>query len=566
MALTSEKKSSYIYSFLLVVIFLLALVLRLWGINFGLGLNYHNDEGRKINDISSLVSGNTLTDIRSFRHPVFMRRYAAAVVSTVQVVTSSKLDYPRIHLISRISIAFLGALTVIPLYFLGKLLISRNAGLLAAIILAVVPTHVVHSHYIKEDIPLTFWLVLFLLAAIHVIRSGDKKYYIFAGLMGGLALSTKYTAVALVTVPLFAAHLLNIHRKEDIKWYSIKFFVRSLIDYRLWIAFLAMILVSIAVNIEFFMNLKQFLGGLSYEFLHAARGHQDVGIPSLPLFLSFHLRFSLWPGMTPLLLIMSFCGILAALWMNRKETKRLLEIFYLLFALLVFYLTVELSLLKPLGYERYVLPCIPILSLFAAYFFVFFKNSVKQTFLKSAGIIAASLIVIYTGIISAKYDSAMMPDTRDTAAQWLYKWMEESMPPDQSVALFEKPYYYLPYRILYSKFKDKFYVANDVALLFEKKPEYVVISNFAFDRYFIYEKYTTDYARDYQIFLRFYKTLFATHTPYIEFKPDFPKMGFNNPTIRVYKMDYSKLESARPVPEEPLRITPRIKIDEGIMK
>jgi hypothetical protein len=262
--------------------------------------------------------------------------------------------------------------------------------------------------------------------------------------------------------------------------------------------------------------------------------------------------------MTPLLLIMSFAGILSALWMNRKKTDGLQKIFYLLFTLLVFYLTVELSLLKPLNYERYILPCIPILSLFAAWIFIFFTSAIKQRFVKTAGIVAASLIVISAGTVSARYDRAMVPETRDSAAAWLEKWLEESLPPDHSVALFEKKNY-LPYRILLSKARQRSYVAYDVAMLFETYPEYIVVSNFAFDRYFLYDAYASNYVKDYEIFLRFYKTLFATHTPYIEFKPDLPQIGFNNPTIRVYKMDYSRLEPARPAPEVRLRIIPRMK-------
>jgi hypothetical protein len=563
MKFTDEKKSAYLCALLLVVVFILALGLRVWGIDFGLGLDYHNDESGKVKDIISFVSGNTLTKEFSFRHPVFMRRYAAAVVTAAQGITSSKFDYSQIQLVSRISVAILGALTVIPLYFLGKLLISRNAGLLSALILAVVPTHVVHSHYLKEDITLTFWITLFLLAAMHIIHSGKMKYYIFAGLMGGLALSTKYTAVVLVSLPLLKAHLLNIQRTENRKWYSTGFALRSIIDSRLWIAFLGMTLSYIVINIEVFMNLQQFLAGLNYEFLHAARGHQNISISPLPLFFSFHLRFSLWPGMTPPLLIMSFAGILAALWMNRKNTDGLQKIFYLLFTLLVFYLTVELALLKPLNYERYALPCIPILSLFAAWIFVFFTSVIKQRFLKTAGIVAASLIVISAGIASAGYDRAMVPDTRDSAAAWIEKWLDESLPPHQSVALFEKKNY-LPYRILLSKVRHRPYVAYDVAMLFETYPEYIVVSDFAFDRYFLYDKYASNYVKDYEIFLRFYKKLFATHTPYIEFKPDLPQIGFNNPTIRVYKMDYSKLESVRPAPEVRLRIIPRMRSAEPL--
>jgi len=533
------ERDAYLYAFILLAIFIVALGVRLWGIDFGYGLQYHPDERPKINDILAFLNGDTLETIRSFFHPPFMRRYAALVVEMYQMLSSQNLNASEILIISRMSVAFLGALTVVPLYFLGSFLISRKIGLIAAGILAVVPLHVVSSHYVKEDIPLTFWLTLYMFAAIKLLRLGHTRYYIFAGLAGGFALSTKYTAIGLVPVTLLAAHLLSAMGRENFHTSSLKSWVRAFLDSRLWLSSGTLLFTFVVTSFDLFMNFSNFLTGVTGEYNHVVRGHYGISISSLPLFFTYHMRYSLLPGMTTPLFFMSLCGILYALWISRNETRVMREVLWLLFSLMIFYLTVEIPHLKPYGAERYVLPCVPVLCLFAAWLFSFPRN--KAAYLSKASLaVIFSTIVLYAGVTSARYDAEMVPDTRDDAAQWLYQLMTTESAVDETVMLFGLIPKYLPYSIMIPEnMRERVALSDSLSTFIEKKPTYLVISSFNYDRYFMYEKHSTQRSERGEQFLRFYTSLLEHHKPIASFSSSLRRIGFNNPTILIYRLDYS---------------------------
>jgi hypothetical protein len=537
--MNKKGRDTYLYTIILLAIFILAFGVRLWGIDFGYGLQYHPDEQPKIKDVLIFLNGDTLETTRSFFHPPFMRRFAAFIIGVIQTFTSQNLNISEMLVMSRMSVAFLGALTVIPLYFLGSFLVSRKIGLIAAVILAVVPLHVVTSHYFKEDIPLTFWLVLYVFAGIKLLRLGHTRFYILAGLAGGLALSTKYTAIGLVPVTLLAAHLLSAMGKENFQFSSLKSWIRAFLDSRFWLAFGTMLITFVVTSFDLFMNFNNFITGVTGEYNHVVRGHYGISISSLPLLFTYHLRYSLLPGMTTPLFLMSLGGVLYALWINRKETSMLREISWLLFVLLIFYLTVEIPHLKPYGAERYVLPCVPMLCLFAAWLFLFVKNRAAY-FLKASSVVILSSIVLYAGITSARYNAEMVPDTRDDAAQWLYQLMTIERASDETVMLFGLIPKYLPYSIMIPKhMRDRVTLSDSLNTFIEEKPTYFVISSFNYDRYFMYEKHSTHRSERSEQFLIFYKSLFKTHEPAVSFSSSLRRIGFNNPTIFIYRLDYS---------------------------
>ena len=84
--------------------------------------------------------------------------------------------------------------------------LGRRAGLLAALILAVMPLHAQHSHWLTVDVPATFWGLLSLLWSAR-LATGDPKPLraaLLAGCFAGLAAATKYN-LALMVLPLLAA-------------------------------------------------------------------------------------------------------------------------------------------------------------------------------------------------------------------------------------------------------------------------------------------------------------------------------------------------------------------------
>lgn len=105
-----------------------------------------------------------------------------------------------------VGVAFAVA-TVFALYRLGRRSIGRDAGVVAAGLLAVNLYHLDRSRMIEVDVPLAFFVTAALVAILGVLDSPTRRRYLVAGLAVGLAASVKYTG-ALLALPLLAAHLL----------------------------------------------------------------------------------------------------------------------------------------------------------------------------------------------------------------------------------------------------------------------------------------------------------------------------------------------------------------------
>jgi asparagine N-glycosylation enzyme membrane subunit Stt3 len=94
--------------------------------------------------------------------------------------------------------ALFGVGTIILVYLLGRTLYGRRAGVIAAVLLAVMPYHVVVSRQILLDGPMTFFATAALLCIALFVRSDDRAWLILAGASIGVAALTKETAIILV--------------------------------------------------------------------------------------------------------------------------------------------------------------------------------------------------------------------------------------------------------------------------------------------------------------------------------------------------------------------------------
>ncbi len=85
------------------------------------------------------------------------------------------------------------------------MLLGRRSGLLAGLFLALNFLHVRDSHYIVNDVWMTFSLIMSSLFAARLSREPTPRHYLLAGLFGGLATAMKYSA-GLFFVSVLAAH------------------------------------------------------------------------------------------------------------------------------------------------------------------------------------------------------------------------------------------------------------------------------------------------------------------------------------------------------------------------
>lgn len=94
--------------------------------------------------------------------------------------------------------AVFGVATILVVYVIGRVMFSPVTGSVAALMLAVMPYHVVVSRQILLDGPMTFFATIGLLAMARAGRTGRGRYLVVAGASIGIAALCKEPAVVLI--------------------------------------------------------------------------------------------------------------------------------------------------------------------------------------------------------------------------------------------------------------------------------------------------------------------------------------------------------------------------------
>jgi 4-amino-4-deoxy-L-arabinose transferase-like glycosyltransferase len=227
MMLVSVKANKHRYGLILALIVIPGGFVRLWGINFGLPHLHHPDEWALAMPALRILQTGDLNPHRFDYGSLYMyllagvyglyflygrsRGFFASIHDfPIYEPTHSvyAYEYPGIYLVGRTFTAVLGLLTIVVVYLIGRRLMNRQAGLVAALFLAFFPLHVVNSHYITTDVPVTLLATLSFLFALRTLERGAYRDYALAGLLAGLTASIKYTG-GMVIVALVAAHFLR---------------------------------------------------------------------------------------------------------------------------------------------------------------------------------------------------------------------------------------------------------------------------------------------------------------------------------------------------------------------
>lgn len=343
---------------------LVALWVRMWGINFGMPYLEHVDEWNVAERALYTIQTGSF-DPHDYRHPgladndrqaftyptlytyaetgVFALRYLQGV-SAGQFDGTSALASVRgkadFYLWGRALTAILGAGTVLLLYLLGRRVYGRRVGLVGAVFLSFFYLHALNSHWLTTDVPSGFMAFLPFFPIISIAQGRDeRRLYLWAGLLAGLAIATKYNN-ALILAPLVLAHFLG---RKPTRWpgWNLPFAV-------------GMAGVGFAAGAPFvFWHLPQFLTDLAAAVNH----YQNIGHSG------FEGDDNWWQFLNAMLaenaavvgLALVGLGLLAA-------RHRRLDLVVLSFPLLTY---LQLSSYR-VNFSRNLMPVIPFLALFAA--------------------------------------------------------------------------------------------------------------------------------------------------------------------------------------------------------
>ncbi len=393
----------------LFIVLALAALLRVWGVGFGLPYAFEArpDEREIVHTTVKFFEGN-LRPLR-FSYPglfYYMLYLCYWVLVAVGVLTGTiqgpyDLRYlyvagpAALHVTARLLSAAFGVATVFVVWRMGRRCFGRRTGFIAALFLAIAYLHGRDSHFGVTDVALTFFVAAAHLPVLSILAGRGRKAYLLAGLLSGLGTSTKYNA-ALLAAPVFVAHVLGgaAHR-----WRALA------------LAGVVCVVAYLATSPYTIIEWQEFWGDLRFElFVHGKQGHGvDAGLGWWR-----HLAVSLRYGLG---LPMCLAALAGAVWLAVRRPR--------LAGVLLAFPVVYYLVLGPRRtvFVRYVLPLLPSLCLFAAYFVSRLAARLarsRQTvcLLLLCAIVSPSLVRL---IQFDEFVSRL--DTRNIAAMWLNRCM-----------------------------------------------------------------------------------------------------------------------------------------------
>ncbi|NWG75023.1 MAG: phospholipid carrier-dependent glycosyltransferase [Rubrivivax sp.] len=408
----------------------LALTLRLWGISFGLPYPYHYDEPTYVSAALNLGAGviGRQPNPTGFSNILFgeyatyfiLGRLTGLFPSLAAFEQAYRADSSVFILLGRLTNAFFGALTVLTVYWLGKVIRTSTVGLLAALFLAVAFLHVRDSHYAVPDIAMAFFVIFSVLMSGYALQRQKRWGLYAAAASAGLAIATKWTALPVV-IPLALTCFYGCDGWPKLAQQNTRPF------FTIITVLIALLAGLFAGGFQLFFQPMTFI---AYALQEAQAG--DAGgfnlwqIDTVPGWI-FYLK-TLGYGIGVVLLVLSLIGLFSLLITVKANRQTVLILSFPL----IYYLFMGLTRHY---FARYTLPLIPFLALFAAQAAVIISNwaDTKQS---NLGRVLMGVFII-AGIVQPLLQSIQhnilltQVDTRTLAKEWI----EGNIPPGTKIAM-----------------------------------------------------------------------------------------------------------------------------------
>jgi len=381
---------------LVIGILALALILRAWGVGFGLPFLYHADEPIVVNHALAYGMGDlnphffNIPPLVSYLLFICYGIYCVAgwgsglFRSVVDFEQLFYFDPSSFYLIARLVFGvFLGTLSVYALFRLVKRFGDMRTALWASFFFAVNFLHARDSHYIYTDIPLLLVLLLGFLVFFRLSENPTSwKWHLFAGGVIGLAVATKYNGVFLA-IPYLWICLRRVPWKQ-------------------WLIFWCpAALAACAV----FMMLNPY-AILDHAFFMKELAEQSAANSGGGLSWFHHLTYSLAGALGWPMLVLALLGVLRALF-SKDVSLQAVAVF------VVGYYVVLCHFGQP--WDRYVLPLVPFMLILAAEVLIGIMMKSRLLFW-----VLIPFVVLPSIIKTVHWDRLMSePDVRTVAKDWV---------------------------------------------------------------------------------------------------------------------------------------------------
>ena len=405
-------------------------------------------------------------------------------------------DAARIAGVGSTLSAFLGALAVFLVWLLAREELPPGAALFAAASVAASPLLVLPAHAFAPDAASLALGLASIFSLLRLAQRGTLGWALAAGASIGLALSVHYGGALLV---LCGASTLAIAPPLD----------RPRLRVRLTQAAGLAALLFVMTNAALFTSLDSLIAGPLFQVQRLFRG-DHLFVPPWAHGFTYHLRNTLWPGVTLPLLTTAIVGLGAAAL--RKRRLGLAARLLLLYAGLA-WLIAELSPLKPSPAGlRYVLPVLAAIGLGAGLAAEALGTVVRARWAQVALLLAvlAFPIAESAGLLRARSN-----ETRLQADAWLTTHAGRALRGRHASA---------------APLDVGSIASVDLDAARRSGVTHAATSSFVYATFVRGSRLAGQTPYVYDRHER-YQELFEY--PYEEFRPDGPSLGWNNPTIRI---------------------------------
>jgi YYY domain-containing protein len=416
---------------------LLGLALRLYGINWDQGNNFHPDERQILFHVMALSWPKSFAQFLNpvtsplnphfFAYGSFPLYLLATLGNIIAHVYPGINTMPNLTLLGRVLSSLFDVGTILLTGWLALLLSGDttpgrkrgwNLALLAAALVTFTPFEIQQAHFYAVDTLLLFFITLTMLASVALVNTNAPiRWSLVAGLGYGLALATKFSAAPLV-VPIVVALLL--------RWYKRDFYTALL---SLLITTCITIVAFLVTMPYALLDFPNFVQQVSFQG-QLARGLVDL--PYVEQFAGttpylYEFRDMLFWGFGLMLGIAAFAGLGWMLW---RVWKRNAGSWLVLLSWVVVYGGIIGSFY--VKYMRYMLPLYPFLILMASALLlapIARRMTATRTALIRVGAVVtilpyAAIVIVLAGTIFqglALLNVYSVPSTRIQASNWIYQ-------------------------------------------------------------------------------------------------------------------------------------------------
>ena len=427
----------------LALILVVALVLRLDGLGFGLPALLDPDEPIFVLTSLKLLREHTLNPAW-FGHPGTTTIYTLATLEaaiyglghltgrfadTHAFAAAFYADPSVIFVPARIFMLVCGMATIALAYLVAYRLFGVRIALFTAALLAVDSLHIRYSQIIRTDMHSTIFILLEILAAIAIARAGRRRDYLLAALWLGLACATKWPAAACAVAVAGAAFWRACRHPDE----------RRAIAVSLLLFGAASIAALFVASPYLFLDYPTVLDNLHGEerpFHLGATGYGFLG----------NLR---WYAAGPFLTAFGMVGLALAgigFWIGaRRSPEFRVIVIPVALAFLVLIST------QALIWERWAVPLLPLLSIAAAVALDAMLRLIRSRFAPIPGAVAQLALIAATLIPVAMTSATQARERRTDTRLLATAWARSHIPAGSTVTLEHLAFDVLgqPWRLLY---------------------------------------------------------------------------------------------------------------------